>query len=178
MSNDLSKRIATLHKSSKKVGTAYILLFVECVETMDKNWTPLAQLISGANPKDSGRLRKMAGFVLKGWKLAGDKVHPTGLRFSKDGAASINANRLANLKALAEQGHVLQSKVIGDLLSGGDVADVKTVDAEALAKRIVAANHKRVDDGAISLLDSVIAQRMALKTLEAELAATVVVKAA
>lgn len=177
MSNDLSKRIATLHKSSAKAGKAYVLLFVECVETMDKNWTPLAQLISGANPKDSARLRKMAGFALKGWSLSKDKVHPTGLRFAKDGAASFNADRLANLKALAMQGNVLQSKAIGDLLNG-DVVEVKVVDAETLAKRIVAANHKRVDDGAISLLDSVIAQRMVLKTLEAELAATVVVKAA
>ena len=170
MSN-LSSRIKSLHERSHKAGKAYILLFVECVETMEENWTPLAELISGANPKDSATLRKMAGHVLAGWKLSKDSKHRTGLRFTKETGATYNKNRLAKLKALAEQGNVLQGKVIADLLQGNKKPDVKPVSAEDLAKAYLTSVHKKLDAGAISTADALQALRMAAKALEAELTA-------
>ena len=77
-------------------------------------------------------------------------------------------------------------KAVSDKLSIRDalvkrvkgVTAVAKTDSDKLAKGYVTAAHKRVDDEACTLLENVLAMRMALKALEAELAATVSVKAA
>ena len=171
--SDLSKRVKNLHSRSKNVGRDYVLLFVECVETMSDNWTPMAELIGGANPKDSATLRKMSGFVLTDWKLAKDTKHRSGLRFAKGKAATFDADKLSEIKALAEQGHVLQGKVIADMLQGDKPVEVKKVSAEDLAKAYVKSAHLKMDSGAVSTADALSALRMAVKALEAELAAEI-----
>jgi hypothetical protein len=167
--SDLSKRIKSLHTRSKNVGRDYVLLFCESIETMEENWTPLAELLSGANPKDNAMLRKLAGFVLSGWTVKRDTKHRTGLRFTKEAGATFDQDRIETLRTLAKQGHVLQSKKVAEFIDGGE-KQVKAVSSEDLAKAFVTSTHKKIDSGAISTADALNAMRMAIKALEAELA--------
>lgn len=175
--SDLSKRIKNLHTRSSNVGKDYVLLFAECVETMAENWTPMAELLAGANPKDMAVLRRLAGFVLSGWSIKRDTKHRTGLRFTKDAGASYDVSRVEELRALAKQGHVLQGKKIAELLNGGE-KDVKAVSAEELATAYVKNAVKKIEDGAVSSADALNALRMAVKALEARVTAEAMAKAA
>lgn len=169
--SDLSKRIQNLHVRSKNVGREYLTLFCECVETMGENWTPMAELLSGANDKDKVVLRRLAGFVLSDWTLKADKAHRTGLRFVKGADASFDADKVSSIREFANQGKVLQGKEIREFV--GKKTDVKVVSAEDLAKAYLTNVHKKIDDGAISAVDALEALRMAIKALEVEVTATV-----
>lgn len=165
----LSTRIKSLHRRSANAGRDYLLIFCECVENMESNWTPMAELLAGANPRDAQVLRKLAGFVLSGWSVSKDNKHRTGLRFKKADGATFDMDKLGRIKALAEQGNVLQGKAISELMTPEKV--IKAVSSEDLAKAYLASAHKKIDDGAISSVDALNALRQAIKALEAEVAA-------
>ena len=167
----LSTRIKNLHKRSKNVGRDYLYLFVECVETMDTNWTPMAELLAGANPKDSAVLRRLAGLTLQDWTVKRDSKHRTGLRFTKGPNAGYEQLYAVKLKALADEGHVLQGKKVAEVLEP-EGKDVKPVSVEALSKAYVKNAQKKIDDGAISTADALEAMRKAIKALEASIIAS------
>lgn len=175
--SDLSKRVKNLHSRSKNVGKDYIILFADCVEAMSENWTPMAELLAGANPKDNAVLRKLAGMALTDWSVKRDNKHRTGLRFTKGANASCDVDFLNKLRALAKEGHVLQGKKIAELMSGGEKT-VKELSADALASAYVKNAVKKIEDGAVSSADALSALRMAVKTLEARVAAEAMAQAA
>lgn len=88
-----------------------------------------------------------------------------------------DADALERLHSAAVKGLSIRDALV--LRVKGEKAKSAKTDSDKLAKGYVTAAHKRVDDEACTLLENVIAMRMALKALEAELvASTVEVQAA
>ena len=141
MSKEVSliDRVKKVNADSKSAGKRYVLLWAECVDHMfgdSHDWTVLATLIAGANPKDASTLRALTGRALSGWKLAKDDKQASGLRFTKivGEAQSHDAAFVAKIRAMGELGMVLQSKDIA--------AEFKKPSADKSAKEKVDAHKK------------------------------------
>ena len=140
MKDKLLSRVKSINTRSKTMGKEYLLLFCECVERMhgvgdetNKDWTPMAYLIGMSQDKDSRMLRKIAGKVLSNWTVAKDDKQESGLRFGRKDGASYDTDLLQTIRVLADQGNVLHSKKIAELLDGEKAP--KEFDVQAWAER-------------------------------------------
>ena len=126
MSKDkLLSRVKSINTRSKSMGKEYLLLLCECIERMhgvgdetNKDWTPMAFLLGKSQDKDARMLRKIAGKILDGWSLVKDDKQDSGLRFGKKNDATYDKDLVQRIRALADQGKVLHSKAIAELLGG------------------------------------------------------------
>lgn len=141
---NLVDRVKKVNSDAKSAGKRYVLLWAECVEHMfgeSHDWTVLATLIGGAGVKDAGILRMLTGRALQGYSLVKDDKQKTGLRFKKIEGANQgwDADFVAKVKAMGDQGKVLQSKDILDLVKKAKSEGPKVeLSPEERAKKIKA----------------------------------------
>lgn len=140
----LVDRVKKVNSDAKSAGKRYVVLWAECVEHMfgdSHDWTVLARLIGGAGPKESAILRPLTGKALQGYKLLKDEKQPHGLRFKKIEGANQgwDSDFVSTVKTLGEQGNVLQSAKVGELIKKPKAeTSTAALSDEAKAKKIKA----------------------------------------
>ena len=148
----------------------------------------LAALIHDAKTsKDSGRIASVVNKLVKKSDVNGSRVVRqvfaaifVGAKFAKSKdkksivlkmkGVTLNVDALARLDDAVKDNLSIRDALVKRVK--GEATSMTKTDAEKLAKAYIAATHKRVDGEACTLLENVTAMRMALKTIEAELAAT------
>ena len=154
----------------------------------------LATLIHDAIvSKDSGRIASVVNKLVAKGDVSGSRVVRqvfstifAGAKFAlakdkksivlKMKGVELDTDALARLDGAVKDNLSIRDALVKRVK--GEKAKMAKTDADKLAKSYVTSAHKRIDDEACTLLENVMAMRMALKALESELAATAVVKAA
>lgn len=143
MTVNLIDRVKKVNSDAKSAGKRYVVLWSECVEHMfgdSHDWTVLATLISGAGVKDAAILRALTGKAIQGYSLVKDEKQKTGLRFKKIEGANqgVDMDFVLLVKALGNQGKVLQGKDIAELLKKPKPEVKSELSPEERAKKVKA----------------------------------------